>query len=134
MHGEFSVVAEGDVRLLDASGRTVATGTEGAVRRPRLWSAEEPSLYTLEVSRDEETVTCDVGFRSVEVRDRHLLVNGEPVMIAGVNRHEDDEVRGRAITRASMEADVALMKRFNINAVGTSHYPNDPYWLELSDP
>jgi beta-galactosidase len=133
MHGSFSVVAEGEVRLLDGSGRTVARGAEGAVRGVTPWSAEQPSLYTLEISADGETVTCDVGFRSVEVRDRQLLVNGEPVMIAGVNRHEDDDVRGRAITRASMEADVALMKRFNVNAVRTSHYPNDPYWLELCD-
>jgi beta-galactosidase len=106
---------------------------EGTVRGARRWSAEQPSLYTLEVSDGGETVACDVGFRSVEVRDRQLLVNGEPVMIAGVNRHEDDPARGRAITRASMEADVRLMKRHNVNAVRTSHYPNDPYWLELCD-
>jgi beta-galactosidase len=131
--GKYSVVAEGEVRLVDETGRTVAEGPQGQVRRPRLWSAEDPALYTLEVSGGGETVRCDVGFRRIEVRDRQLLVNGEPVMIAGVNRHEDDDVRGRAITRASMEADVALMKRFNVNAVRTSHYPNDPYWLELCD-
>ena len=137
-NGDFRVVAAGSspertVRLIDPSGRTVASESEGSVRRPRLWSAEDPALYTLEVSDGGETVRCDVGFRSVEVRDRQLLVNGEPVLIAGVNRHEDDPVRGRAITRASMEADILLMKRHNVNAVRTSHYPNDPYWLELCD-
>jgi beta-galactosidase len=132
-NGDFRVVADGEVRLLDESGRTVASGAEGTVRSARPWSAEEPTLYTLEVSDGGETVSCDVGFRTVEVRDRQLLVNGEPVMIAGVNRHEDDEVRGRAITRASMEADIRLMKRHNVNAVRTSHYPNDPCWLELCD-
>jgi beta-galactosidase len=90
-------------------------------------------LYTLEVSAEGETVSIPVGFRRVEVRDRQLLVNGEPVLIAGVNRHEHDDTRGRALTRESMETDVRLMKRFNVNAVRTSHYPNDPYWLELCD-
>jgi beta-galactosidase len=135
MQGAWSVASdvEGDVRLVDERGKVVGRGVAGTLRRPRLWSAEQPSLYTLEVEAGGETVSCDVGFRSVEVRDRHLLVNGEPVMIAGVNRHEHDDRRGRAVTRASMEADVRLMKRFNVNAVRTSHYPNDPYFLELCD-
>jgi beta-galactosidase len=138
--GAFAVAAEhGGVRLLDARGRVVAKGElddgrfEAAVRAPRLWSAEQPMLYTLEVSAEGETVSIPIGFRRVEVRDRQLLVNGEPVLIAGVNRHEHDDTRGRALTRESMETDVRLMKRFNVNAVRTSHYPNDPYWLELCD-
>ena len=139
--GNLAVLSagEGDVRLLDARGRAAAKGSlrngrfESAVRSPRLWSAEEPALYTLELTADGETVSTSVGFRTVEVRDRHLLVNGEPVLIAGVNRHEHDDVRGRAVTRASMEQDTRLMKQFNVNAVRTSHYPNDPYWLELCD-
>jgi beta-galactosidase len=140
MHGGFSVGAEhGDARLLDPQGRVVAQGAledgrlEGAVRRPQLWSAEQPGLYTLELAADGETVSLPVGFRTVEIADRQLLVNGEPVLIAGVNRHEHDDTRGRALTHESMETDVKLMKRFNVNAVRTSHYPNDPYWLELCD-
>ncbi|MEP6812423.1 MAG: glycoside hydrolase family 2 TIM barrel-domain containing protein, partial [Actinomycetota bacterium] len=131
--------SNGDLRVLDARGRTVARGAlqdgrfESGVRSPRLWSAESPALYTLELTAGGETVSCAIGFRSIEVRDRKLLVNGEPVLIAGVNRHEHDDVRGRALTRASMEQDVRLMKRFNVNAVRTSHYPNDPYWLDLCD-
>jgi beta-galactosidase len=136
--GSLQVLAagEGEARVLDPRGRTVsktALGAPGGVRRPRLWSAEEPALYRLEVEADGETVWCDVGFRTVEVRDRQLRVNGAALTIAGVNRHEHDPRRGRAVTRAAMERDVQLMKRFNVNAVRTSHYPNDPYWLELCD-
>ena len=136
--GALQVLADGDgeARVLDASGRVVSRtrlGGTGGVRRPRLWSAEQPSLYRLEIEAEGETVWCAVGFRTVEIRDRQLLVNGEAVTIAGVNRHEHDPVRGRAVTRAAMERDLRLMKRFNVNAVRTSHYPDDPYWLELCD-
>lgn len=138
--GRFTVIAEsGDARLLDARGRTIAKGVlhngrfDGEARAPRLWSAEDPALYTLELTADSETISTSLGFRNVEIRNRQLLVNGAPVLIAGVNRHEHDDTRGRAITREAMERDVRLMKQFNVNAVRTSHYPNDPYWLELCD-
>jgi beta-galactosidase len=130
---------EGELRLLDARGRAVLAGAledggfEGAVRRPAQWTAEVPSLYTLELTTGGETVSCDVGFRRIEVRDGLLLVNGRAVLLNGVNRHEDDDVRGHAITRESMERDVVLMKQLNLNAVRTSHYPDDPYWLKLCD-
>ena len=74
-----------------------------------------------------------VGFRRVEVRGAELLVNGRPVLIKGVNRHDHDPRRGKAVTRESIEADVVLMKRHNVNAVRTSHYPNDPYLYEVCD-
>ena len=131
--------AEGDVRLLDSRGRVVSSGElvdgrfESVVRRPAQWSAERPSLYTLELSTGGETVSCEVGFRRVEIREGLLLVNGRAVLLNGVNRHEDDDVLGHAITRESMERDVVLMKQLNLNAVRTSHYPDDPYWLELCD-
>jgi beta-galactosidase len=130
---------DGDVRLLDPRGRAVVSGTlkDGAfvspVRAPQHWSAERPVLYTLELSAGGETVSCRVGFRTIEIRDRALLVNGEQVRINGMNRHEHDDVTGRALTRASMEHDIRLMKQHNVNAVRTSHYPNDPYWLDLCD-
>ena len=129
---------DGQVRLLDgrkvvAKGELVDGVFETRVRRPALWSAEQPALYTLELIAGGETVACRVGFRDVEVRDRQLLVNGEPVRINGMNRHEHDDRRGRALTRESMERDVLLMKRFNVNAVRTAHYPDDPYWLDLCD-
>ncbi len=110
---------------------------EHQVPSPHLWSAELPYLYTLVVTvhgpSGSEHTSCRVGFRRVEVRDRALLINGRPVLIRGVNRHEHDERTGRAISHAAMEADIRLMKQFNINAVRSSHYPDDPYWLDLCD-
>ncbi|MBI5305653.1 MAG: DUF4981 domain-containing protein [Chloroflexi bacterium] len=110
---------------------------EQPVRAPKLWSAEAPNLYTLVVTlktpRGEESTACRIGFRKIEIRDRQLLINGKRVMIKGVNRHDHDDTTGKAVSRATMEADLRLMKQFNVNAVRTSHYPNDPYWLELCD-
>ena len=81
-----------------------------------------------------ESVACRVGFRRVEItRCGACSSTGRPVLIHGVNRHDHDDVRGRAVTRELMEADARLMKQFNVNAVRTSHYPNDPYWLDLCD-
>jgi len=137
--GSLAISARGAVRarLLDARGRTVVRArlpAETGLRDARLWSAEEPSLYTLVVeAEDGETASCRIGFRTVEIRERRLLVNGEQVLICGVNRHDHDDVRGRAVTRELMEADARLMKQFNVNAVRCSHYPNDPYWLDLCD-
>ena len=122
----------GEVRLLDADGRTVLDGP-GQLEDPLLWSAETPHLYTLVVTAGEDEVSCQVGFRTVEIAGRRLLLNGKPLRICGVNRHDHDDRRGRAVTRELMEADVRLMKRFNVNAVRCSHYPNDPYWLDLCD-
>jgi beta-galactosidase len=116
---------------------------EQPVRAPRLWSAETPNLYTLVVTlkahssieggRTEESTACHIGFRKIDICDRQLLINGKRVMIKGVNRHEHDDTTGKAISREVMETDIRLMKQFNVNAVRTSHYPNDPYWLDLCD-
>jgi beta-galactosidase len=110
---------------------------EQNVPKPTLWSAETPYLYTLVVSlhtpNGEEHTACKVGFRKVEVRDRQLLINGKPMMIKGMNRHDHDDVHGKAVSREIMELDIQRMKQFNVNAVRTSHYPNDPYWLDLCD-
>ena len=105
--------------------------------RLRLWSAEQPHLYTLQLTLatpDGDSHTAlRVGFRRVEVRARNLLVNGRRVLIKGVNRHEHDDRRGRAVTPELMRRDIVTMKRFNFNAVRCSHYPDDPHWLELCD-
>ena len=110
---------------------------EGRVTAPRPWSAETPDLYTLVVTvcgpSGPESSAYRVGFRSVQIRDRQLLINGKPVLIKGVNRHDHDELTGKTVSREAMEQDIQLMKRCNINAVRTSHYPNDPYWLDLCD-
>ena len=105
----------------------------------RLWSAEEPQLYSVVVSlhaQDGAAADCtalNTGFRRVEVRGRQLLINGQPVRILGVNRHDHDDRRGSAVTREGMRQDALIMKRHNINAVRASHYPNDPYWLDVCD-
>jgi beta-galactosidase len=107
--------------------------------RARAWSAEQPELYRLFVElldpegRCREVATLRVGFRRVEVRGRQLLVNGRAIRIRGVNRHDFDERHGKAIGREAMRQDALLMKRFNVNAVRTAHYPNDPYWYDLCD-
>ncbi|MFP4054724.1 MAG: glycoside hydrolase family 2 TIM barrel-domain containing protein [Phycisphaerae bacterium] len=111
----------------------------GKIRKPRLWSAETPDLYTVVVSLvapDGQVVECTstrVGFRRVEVAGRQLRVNGEPVMLRGVNRHDHDDTTGKVISREVMLADLTLMKRFNVNAVRTAHYPNDSLFYDLCD-
>ena len=103
------------------------------------WSAENPNLYHLRISlmdkkaRTIEKLSSSFGFRTVEIKDGKLLVNGQYVLIKGVNRHEHDPYTGHVISRESMERDIALMKQMNINTVRTCHYPDDPYWYELCD-
>ena len=144
------------VELLDASGasvlerplsRSVAVepGAEttfdfrDTIDEPAQWTAETPHLYTLLLTlADEDGATAEVisariGFRTVEIEDGRLLVNGVPIVIKGVNRHEHDPITGHVVSEERMLQDIRLMKQFNINAVRTSHYPNDPRWYELAD-
>jgi len=110
-----------------------------AVPDVRRWSAEQPALYPLHVTLRApdgsvaEAVTVQVGFRRVEIRGLDLLVNGERIFIRGMNRHDFDQHTGRVISREDMRADLVVMKQFGFNAVRTSHYPNDPAFLELTD-
>ncbi len=110
-----------------------------SVPAPKKWSAETPTLYTLlltlldETGQTVEVVRQKIGFRQVEIKDRELLINGQPVLLKGVNRHDHDDVLGKTVTEESMIADIKLMKQFNLNAVRTSHYPNDSRWYELCD-
>ncbi|MCU1598239.1 MAG: Beta-galactosidase, partial [Glaciihabitans sp.] len=97
------------------------------------WSAEFPRLYDVVVSTAAETISLRLGFRRVEVSGVELHVNGRPITFRGVNRHDFDPRVGRAVSREAMESDIVLMKRHNINAVRTSHYPPDPYLLDLCD-
>ena len=103
------------------------------------WSAEEPRLYRLYlyVKNDEgqilEFIPQKVGFRRFEMKDRIMCLNGKRILFKGVNRHEFNPVRGRAITREDMLWDIRFMKQHNINAVRTSHYPNQTLWYELCD-
>lgn len=109
------------------------------VQSPRLWSAETPNLYTLVITLpsasggESEALRFVVGFRTVEVRQGRLRVNGREVTLRGVNRHEHDPKDGHVVSRESMEEDIRLMKAHNFNAVRCAHYPNDPLWYELCD-
>ena len=141
MHGHLSLTLDGppgQARLLDPDGAVVldepiSGHLDADVAKPRRWSAETPHLYTLVVRAGDDEVSTRIGFRSVEIAGRQLLVNGRAIRVCGVNRHDHDDRRGRAVTRELMERDAQLMKAFNVNAVRTSHYPNDPYWLALCD-
>lgn len=110
-----------------------------SVAHPFKWSAEHPRLYTLVLSLKEadgrtlEHESCRVGFRTFEIDGNLMKINGKPILFAGVNRHEFHWERGRAVREADMIRDITLMKQFNINAVRTSHYPNQPLWYELCD-
>jgi len=112
---------------------------EATVSNPHRWSAETPYLYTLRLTlRDSlghtvEQVEQKVGFRKVQIRGGQLLVNGVPVRLRGVNRHEMDPVTGHVMTEERMLQDILLMKQANINAVRTCHYPDDERWYELCD-
>lgn len=143
-------------RLMDTSGKIISEtvydgkiialpGEEAAVQmrvpveNPCKWSAEEPFLYTLllmlrnKMGIITEVVSIYIGFRNVEIKDRMLLVNGVPIKIKGVNRHDTHPDLGHTVPYETMLKDITLMKQHNINAVRTSHYPNDPRWLDLCD-
>ena len=114
-------------------GVEAVTGQAMPVRAVEPWSAESPRLYDGVLASENERIPLRIGFRRVEVTDGVLMVNGRRVLFRGVNRHEFDPDRGRAVTAETMLQDVLLMKRHNINAVRTSHYPPDPYFLGLCD-
>ena len=145
-----------EITLYDTDGKSLVVGPlsaeaeilrsgevsldfEQTVGNPLKWTAEHPNLYTLllKLKNDDgnviEVERCRVGFRKVEIKGGQLLVNGVDILIKGVDRHEHDPDTGRTVTRESMINDIRLMKQFNINAVRTSHYPNDPLWLDLCD-
>ncbi len=112
---------------------------EQLISAPNHWTSETPYLYTLVLSlvnnqgETVETTSTKVGFREVEIKNGVLLINGQPVKMKGVNRHDHSQINGKTVSRDEMLRDVLLMKQFNVNAVRTSHYPNDPYFYELCD-
>lgn len=134
------------IELVDPKGSTVASTTASGmkasakiqVKNPARWSAETPDLYQVRVSllsgkKTVQTITVNAGFRRVEIRGGQLLVNGRPVLIKGADRHEMDPLTGNVMTEKRMLEDIRLMKRFNINAVRTCHYPDDSRWYDLCD-
>ncbi len=127
--------------LVDPNGKNVANGSLAAGEREislsldavAPWSDETPSLYTLWLQCGDEYIPLSIGFRSLVVRDRVVYLNGKNIKIKGVNRHDSHPILGAATPYDHMERDVRIMKQHNINAVRTSHYPNDPRFLELCD-
>ncbi|MGB1253495.1 MAG: glycoside hydrolase family 2 TIM barrel-domain containing protein [Candidatus Promineifilaceae bacterium] len=134
-----SVFGSKNTGVLENENRETQTDLEVEIANPLLWSAETPTLYTLVVSLEDkqgnflEAVRTRVGFRDVTIKGRELLINGQVVLMKGVNRHEHDDRHGKTVSEESMLADIRLMKEFNINSVRTAHYPNCSRWYELCD-
>ena len=136
-----------DLELKDAKGVSVATArAKGSgsltasmqVADPAKWSAETPNLYTLTASlknngKTLEAIPLKVGFRTIEMKNAQILVNGQPVLFKGVNRHELDPDGGYVVSAERMIQDIKIMKEFNVNAVRTCHYPDNNLWYELCD-
>ena len=139
-----------EYRLLNENGVTVLTSKADfknrangvavfRLRNVKKWTAETPYLYTLLTTVKDpkgntvEVIPQKVGFRKVEIKDAQLLVNGQPVLIKGADRHEMDPDGGYVVSRERMIEDIKIMKRLNINAVRTCHYPDDPLWYDLCD-
>ena len=155
MDGNFTVKAKvtkgvRNVRaaVIDRNGNQVAyreaspvkgvAVLNGIVQNPALWSAEIPNLYTLKVTASDkkdvvESTSIDFGFRTVEIKKGQLLVNGQPVLIKGADRHEMNADKGYVVSEEDMIRDIRIMKELNMNAVRTCHYPNDPRWYALCD-
>ena len=155
MNGKYSVkvktagrISRVRVSILDKDGREVASGETvpsknaaeiaGSVSSPELWSAETPSLYTLKVeglskAGVAESTSLKFGFRTVEIKNAQLLVNGQPVLIKGADRHEMNPYKGYIVSKEDMINDIRIMKNLNINAVRTCHYPDEPLWIALCD-
>ena len=128
--------------LFDPDGNQMASGenvsvAEGVISipvdAPLLWNAEQPNLYSVLIQAGEEYICQKVGFREICTKDGVVLVNGKPVTFRGVNRHDSDPVKGYAVSEEDLLRDLTLMRRYNINAVRTSHYPNSPLMPELCD-
>ena len=127
-----------EARLTDADGTTVGMGLQQTIDNVKAWTAETPHLYTLFIYARKgdkvlEVIRQHVGFRHVEIKGGQLLVNGQPILIKGVDRHELDPDGGYVMSVDRMRQDISIMKQLNINAVRTSHYPDDPRWYELCD-
>lgn len=136
-----------DLNLTDAQGKSIATGslkgsgklnTDLSVANPAKWTAETPNLYTLTATLKDgnkviEMIPIKVGFRKIELKGGQILVNGQPVLFKGADRHEIDPDGGYVVSRERMTQDIQVMKKLNINAIRTCHYPDDNTWYDLCD-
>ncbi|MEA2011671.1 MAG: glycoside hydrolase family 2 TIM barrel-domain containing protein [Verrucomicrobiota bacterium] len=109
------------------------------IQKPLQWNSETPNLYKIVIllknkeGKIVEITSSRIGFRKIEIKNKELLINGQPVLIKGVNRHDHDEKTGKTVSKENMLKDIKLLKKFNFNAVRTSHYPNDVIWYDLCD-
>nr|WP_299387875.1 glycoside hydrolase family 2 TIM barrel-domain containing protein [Allomuricauda sp.] len=153
-HSDKRVYGKVTIELLDGQNPVISESTNimlepddeaelefgEILENVKRWSAETPDLYQLKIAFEDsiqptnnQYIYGNVGFKRVEIKNSQVLINGQPIYIKGVNRHETDPFTGHVVSKASMERDIQLMKQNNINAVRSSHYPNDPYWLDLCD-
>jgi len=135
--GERKIYGESkDIEVNDGHGKVTFTGNLPGIKK---WSAEKPNLYSLTLTLTDkdgntlESVSSKTGFRKVEIVNSQLLVNGVPIYIKGVNLHEHNDVTGHVIDKATVMKDIRMMKSHNINAVRTSHYPQQEFWYEMCD-
>lgn len=148
IQGEQNPTADIKYNLYNQAGKIVSTGITGiagtvhfvdTVYNVSAWSAEHPNLYTLVLDLNDkngatfETVGCNVGFKTSEIKDGQFCLNGVPILIKGVNRHSHSNITGHAVDRETMLKDIELMKRHNINTVRNSHYPAARLWYHLCD-
>ncbi len=128
-----------EVKPMQYNGKKATVRFEKKVMNPKHWTAETPDLYTVVINLKDsrgniiESTSSQTGFRNVIIEDGILKVNGRRITIKGVNLHEHHPVTGHHVDSATMVQDILLMKKFNVNAVRTSHYPQDPYWYKLCD-
>ena len=129
------------IELMDATGKSIAKATTTTnqatltVEKPHLWSAETPYLYSVKATMEgnNEVIPQNVGFRKIEIRNAQVLVNGQPVLFKGADRHELDPDGGYVVSAERMLQDIRIMKEMNINAIRTCHYPDDALWYDLCD-
>ena len=130
--------AQLESKLYDAEGKLVADGLQATVDNAKAWTAETPYLYVLELQLKKgdnvlQTIRKKIGFRNITIKGGQLLVNGQPILIKGADRHELDPDGGYIVSVDRMIQDIKIMKYLNINAVRTCHYPDDPRWYDLCD-
>ena len=128
------------IRIEDPNGTLLAEETVSEPRQvkfelenPILWNTEHPYLYTIVLQTEYETIIDELALRTIEIRDRVLLFNGEKIKFRGVNRHDSDPVTGFTVGVEQIKKDLTLMKQHNFNSIRSSHYPNAPYFYQMCD-
>ena len=136
-NGKTFYQSEKEIEINQNNSKTVTFSTK--INQVLSWTAETPNLYQLHITHKnnkgnvKEAIVRKIGFRTSEVKNGRYLLNGKAILFKGVNRHETNTITGHVVSKEDMLRDVQIFKEYNINAVRTSHYPNDPYWYELCD-